>query len=34
MPSVIQGFPFVFYSEVFNAYLADDRQWYLPPRLL
>ena len=30
MPSVIQGFPFVFYGEVFNAYLADDRQWYLP----
>jgi hypothetical protein len=30
MPNVIQGFPFVFYGEVFNAYLADDRQWYLP----
>jgi P22_AR N-terminal domain len=30
MPNAIQGFPFVFYGEVFNAYLADDRQWYLP----
>lgn len=30
MPEAIQGFPFVFYGEVFNAYLADDRQWYLP----
>jgi len=24
MPNAIQGFPFVFYSEVFNAYLAAD----------
>lgn len=30
MPKAIQGFPFVFYGEVFNAYLADDRQCYLP----
>lgn len=30
MTEAIQGFPFVFYGEVFNAYLADDRQWYLP----
>lgn len=30
MPQAIQGFPFVFYGEVFNANLADDRQWYLP----
>ncbi len=27
---VIQGVPFVFYGEVFTAYLANDRQWYLP----
>lgn len=26
----IEGYPFVFYGEVFNAYLATDRQWYLP----
>lgn len=30
MPNAIQGAPFVFYGEIFNAYLADDRQWYLP----
>jgi len=30
VPQAIQGFPFVFYGEVFNAYLTDDRQWYLP----
>ena len=30
MPQAIQGFPFVFYGEVFNTYLTDDRQWYLP----
>ena len=30
MPNAVQGAPFVFYGEVFNAYLADDRQWYLP----
>lgn len=29
MPEVIQGVPFVFYGEVFNVYLADDRQWYI-----
>jgi hypothetical protein len=27
---VIQGVPFVFYGETFNAYLASDRQWYIP----
>jgi hypothetical protein len=31
MPTeIIEGYPFVFYGEVFNAYLATDRQWYLP----
>lgn len=30
MPGIIQGLPFVFYGEVFTAYLADDHQWYLP----
>jgi len=30
VPQAIQGFPFVFYGEVFNTYLTDDRQWYLP----
>jgi hypothetical protein len=29
MPDIIQGVPFVFYGEVFTAYLANDRQWYL-----
>jgi hypothetical protein len=29
MINVIQGVPFVFYGEVFTAYLADDRQWYI-----
>lgn len=27
---IIQGVPFVFYGEVFSAYLVTDKQWYLP----
>lgn len=30
--NIVHSVPFVFYGEVFNAYLASDRQWYLPVR--
>jgi hypothetical protein len=29
MPEIIQGFPFEFYGEVYVAYLASDRQFYI-----
>jgi len=28
--NIVHSAPFVFYGEIFNAYLASDRQWYLP----
>jgi hypothetical protein len=27
---IVHSVPFVFYGEVFKAYLASDRQWYIP----
>jgi hypothetical protein len=30
--NIVHSVPFVFYGEVFNAFLASDRQWYLPVR--
>ena len=30
MLEIIHNVPFEFYGEVFQAYLANDRQWYLP----
>lgn len=30
MFQVVHNVPFTFYDEVFNAYLASNRQWYIP----
>ena len=30
MPEIVHSVPFVFYGETFQAYLAADRQWYIP----
>lgn len=30
MPEIVHSTPFAFYGEVFNAYLASNRQWYIP----
>ena len=27
---IVHSVPFIFYGEVFKAYLASDRQWYIP----
>jgi len=30
VPEIVHSVPFVFYGETFKAYLASDRQWYIP----
>jgi len=30
VPEIVHSVPFVFYGETFMAYLAADRQWYIP----